>query len=97
MNPFNLFLFLLLGTALVNNCSFCKMNMNAYEYNNIDSILYSCRVSFCADGNKGFLLLFFAQFQHSTYEKTQIPIKIAKTAANWVTKRGIDLELTPRV
>lgn len=30
------------------------------------------------------------------YEKTQIPVKIAKSAANWVTERGIDLEFKPR-
>lgn len=35
-------------------------------------------------------------FNLQPYEKTDIPLQVAKTAANWVTKNGIHLELKPR-
>ncbi|XP_055297251.1 probable cytochrome P450 9f2 [Sitodiplosis mosellana] len=36
-------------------------------------------------------------FNIQPYEKTQIPVQIAKSAANWITERGIHVEFKPRV
>lgn len=45
---------------------------------------------------KALFFYLLLNFNIQPYEKTQIPIKIAKAAANWSTERGIDLEFKPR-
>lgn len=45
---------------------------------------------------KAILFYLLRDFVIQPYEKTEIPIKIAKSAANWVTENGIHLEFKPR-
>lgn len=45
---------------------------------------------------KALFFYLLLNFSIETYEKTQIPIQIAKSAANWITEEGIHLELKPR-
>lgn len=45
---------------------------------------------------KALVFYLLLKFNIQPYEKTQIPVKIAKSAANWITDGGIHLELKPR-
>lgn len=45
---------------------------------------------------KALLFYLILNFNIQPYEKTQIPLKIAKSLLNWSTERGIDLEFRPR-
>lgn len=45
---------------------------------------------------KALFFYILVNFNIEAYDKTDIPIKIAKAAANWSTENGIHLELKPR-
>lgn len=45
---------------------------------------------------KAFVYYVILNFNVQPYEKTQIPVKIAKAAANWMAEDGIHLEWRAR-
>lgn len=60
----------------------------------IDSLLLGSR--FALMEVKALFFYLILNFNIQPYEKTQIPLEIAKSVLNWSFENGIHLELKPR-